>query len=175
LPFTQALSVLARDIEGDVIFWFGRLMNQPHPSLFRGPACLSVVAGDAGTDYIFPGMLSPAMAGDNMVYGKLLDLPTAILAGVAVTMEDPKSGKLPFGAGAPYKIAQFDYRRYGEGIINRANEAQTVLQHLGLALNYQYYRPTCPADIEWLVALIKYQDWTVIHSLNSSHLGFTLF
>jgi hypothetical protein len=93
-------------------------MNQPHPSLSRGSACLSVVAGDAGTDHIFPGMLPPAMARDNVVYGKLLGLLTAILAGVVVTMEDPKAGELPFGAGSPYKIAQFDYRRYREGIIN---------------------------------------------------------
>jgi hypothetical protein len=109
LPFTQALLVLAGDIKGDVGFWLGRLMDQSHPSLFRGSACLTVVARDAGTDYIFPGMLPLAMARDNVVYSKLLSLLTTVLAGVVVTVEDPKACEFPFGVGSPYKIAQFDY------------------------------------------------------------------
>ena len=51
-----------------------------------------MVAVDTGTDHIFPGMLALTVARDNVVYGKLLALLTAILAGIEVAVENSKPG-----------------------------------------------------------------------------------
>ena len=46
------------------------------------------IAGYAGTDYIFPGVLTTPVPGDNVVQGKILGFLPAILTGVVVTIEN---------------------------------------------------------------------------------------
>ena len=43
------------------------------------------------------------------------------------------------------------------------NEARAVFKHFGLILIKQHDRSADPTDVEWLIALIKYQDGKVYY------------
>lgn len=70
-----------------------------------------MVAGDTGADYIFPGVLAVKVARGDVVYGQLLALLAAILAGVVITVEDSKAGEPSFAVGTADIVVQLDYRR----------------------------------------------------------------
>ena len=108
-------------------------MHQLHPGLARGPTRLATITGDTGADHIFPGVLTAPIAGYDMVQGKLLGFLPAVLTGRMVTVEDLKASQLSFPAGTPDEVSKADYRRYREAIADRVDEANAVLQHLGLA------------------------------------------
>ena len=61
------------------------LVQQCHPRLVRRPPAFVPVAGNAGADYVVPGMFSTPPAWNNVVQGKLLGLASAVLTGVLVT------------------------------------------------------------------------------------------
>ena len=104
------------DIKGDIAGRLGRLAGQLHSGLLGGPACLATVTGDAGADHILPGMLTTLVSWNNVVYGKLAAFLAAILAGMAVAVEDPKARKPSLGSGTLDHVGQFDYRGYRENI-----------------------------------------------------------
>jgi len=76
------------NVEKTTTAWLSRRMLQSHSSFFRSFASLTTIAGYAGTDYIFPGVLTPPVPGDNVVQGKILGFLPAILTGVVVTIEN---------------------------------------------------------------------------------------
>ena len=51
------------------------------------------VAGDAGANHIFPGVLTTPVAWNDVVQGKLPSFLTAILAGVVVAIENLKASQ----------------------------------------------------------------------------------
>ena len=57
------------------------------------------IAGYAGANHILPVMLAIAVSRDDMVQGKLAGLLAAILAGVAVAIENLKASQLSLAAG----------------------------------------------------------------------------
>ena len=57
------------------------------------------IAGYAGANQIFPVMLAIAVSRDDMVQGKLTGLLAAILAGVAVAIENLKASQFSLAAG----------------------------------------------------------------------------
>ena len=57
------------------------------------------IAGYAGADHILPVMLATSVSRDDMVQGKLAGLLAAILAGVAVAVENLKASQLSLAAG----------------------------------------------------------------------------
>ncbi len=116
MPFAQGLQV-GRDIKGDIAVGWGWLAGQLHSGLLGGSACLVAVAGNAGADHVLPGMLTPLVAWNNMVYGKLSVFLAAVLAGMAVTVKDPEARQPSLGSGTPNHVGQFDYRGYRENII----------------------------------------------------------
>jgi len=94
LPLAPGVWVVSGDVKKASTAWLGRLINQSHPGLMRGPTCLAAITGYTGTNYIFPGMLSTPVSWDDMVQGKLSSFPATILAGVLVTFENLESGQL---------------------------------------------------------------------------------
>jgi hypothetical protein len=97
------------DEEGATTWWRGKT-NKFHTGFLGGSARLAAITGNTGTDYIFPGMLTTAIAGDDMVQGELPALLTAVLAGVSVTVENLKAGQLSFATGTLDQSCQPDYR-----------------------------------------------------------------
>ncbi len=108
---------MERDVKGDIAVGLRRLTGQLHSGLLGGSACLVTVAGDAGADHVLPGVLTALVSWNNMVYGKLPAFLTAVLAGMVVTVKDPKARQPSLGSGTLNHVGQFDYRGYRENII----------------------------------------------------------
>lgn len=87
-PLVAELYLAERNVRIAVGAWWRRRFVQFHISFIRGPAGFTTVTGGAGTDYIFPGMLTSPIAGNHMVEGKLSGLSTAVLAGMLVSVEN---------------------------------------------------------------------------------------
>jgi len=123
LPFALDIWIVSGDVEKTGNTRLGRLTDQFHPSFLWCPACLTPIAGYAGTDNILPGMLPAPVTRDNMVKGKVTGYLTTILAGILVTFEYFKSGHLPDRPMWTLNHSrQADYRRYREFIVDRMNK-----------------------------------------------------
>ena len=66
---------------------------------------------DAGADDVFPGVLSAAVAGDDMVQGKLSTFFTAVLAGVVIAFVDVVAGELDLAPRDPVEEEDDDHAR----------------------------------------------------------------
>jgi len=80
------------DVKGGLALRGGGAVNQSHLGFFRGLTRFTAIAGYAGTNYVFPYMLTASVSWDYMVEGKLAGCPAAVLAGIAVAVEDLKAG-----------------------------------------------------------------------------------
>ena len=91
-PLVLGLQVVVGDAEEGSTSWRRGQAHKFHVGFPRGSACLTAIAGYAGTNHIFPGMLTVAIAGDDMIQGEMPGLLSAVLAGVPVTVENLKAG-----------------------------------------------------------------------------------
>jgi len=66
VPFIMITDKAIGNIEAIIAGGTG-LMQQFHSGLFRGTAAFAPVAGNAGADYIVPGMLSAPSPRNNVV------------------------------------------------------------------------------------------------------------
>lgn len=64
------------------------LSREMHPGLMWCVSRLSVIAGDAGADHVFPRMRSAPVTRHYVVQGELLCFTAAIKAGIVVPQED---------------------------------------------------------------------------------------
>jgi hypothetical protein len=73
-----------------------RFAEELHPGLVGKFVTLARVAGDAGADDIFPGGLTAAIAGENMVdvEARSIEHDTAVLAGIPVPFKYVVTGEL---------------------------------------------------------------------------------
>ena len=87
-----------------------RLPEQLHPCLVGKAVSLARVAGNAGTDNIFPSGLSTAVARKDMVDVEIrpVEVNAAILTGVFVALEDVVSRELDFFFWKPVKKTKND-------------------------------------------------------------------
>ena len=108
-------------------------------------------------------MLATPVAGDDVVYGKLPGFLTAILAGVPVTVENLGASQLCFPVGTLDHVSEADDRGQRETVSDGVDKANTVLQHLRLAVINKHDGAPGTANGEWLVALIQYQYRKVYH------------
>jgi hypothetical protein len=81
-----------------------------HPGFIGGSIRLAGIAGDAGTDNIFPGCGATPLAWNHMVQIQFLAFEnhTAVLAFVLVPFENIVPGKLDLFFGEPIKDHQDD-------------------------------------------------------------------
>ncbi len=72
-----------------------RLSNELHPGLGWGSPPLALIAGLAGGDDVFPGLLSILNHRDDVIQGEVIFVESipAILAGVLIAKEDVRAGK----------------------------------------------------------------------------------
>src|SRR4030067_905239 len=105
------------------------LANQLHVGFLRGAARLAPVAGDTGADDVLPGVPAAPVAGDDVVQRELTALLTAVLAGVAVPVENLVACQLLFPARPLNHPGQPDDRWQGGGFTYRVNLAQAGFHH----------------------------------------------
>lgn len=86
-----------RNEEAVAVFGFDRHPFDFHAGLFQCVSGFLTVAGDAAGDDVIPGVLAAAETWHNVVDCKLA-FPPAILADVAITVEDADTGELALGA-----------------------------------------------------------------------------
>ena len=108
---------------------------QFHVRFFRGSARFFAVAGSAGADYIFPGMLSAAVARYDMVEGQLFGLFAAILAGELVPVINLGAADFPRNMKRTFdKVRETDHRGNRYFPIGRVDITIAVFQHFSPAL-----------------------------------------
>jgi hypothetical protein len=101
-------------------------------------------------------MFSAPPPWNNVVQGKLPGLLTAILADVMVAIKYLEPAQFLLMAGTFNHVDEPDYRRYLEYETGRVKLTPVILQHFGFAPKNQYYGPTCAAQIERLITLVKH-------------------
>jgi hypothetical protein len=62
----MGIKIVARGVETS---WpgRGRLASKSHPCFLRGAPCLATVTGYTAANYIFPSVLAPSMAREDMI------------------------------------------------------------------------------------------------------------
>ena len=98
-----------------------------------------------------------------MVYGKLLGLFAAILAGMLVTVKNLKASEFSLGPGSFYHVVQFNYGGHREDFASSVDKPSAVFQHLGFVMLEEHQGAPDSADTKWLVGLVQHQDGKVYH------------
>jgi hypothetical protein len=107
-PFAPLVEVMKGDDEKGATGGGSGRADEFHIGLPRGLAGLMPVAGDTGTDHVFPGMLAAAKAWYDMVQGEVAALLTAILAGIFIAVEYLVAGHLSLAAGPVHELGKTD-------------------------------------------------------------------
>ncbi len=97
------------------------------------------MAVEAGEDDVLPRARPAAAARRHVVEGQLaaLEVPAAVLAEIAVALEDVAPGEFHFLAEAPVKDGQYDYFRNAD-IELRRTQALALVRRLALSLLKQH-------------------------------------
>jgi hypothetical protein len=126
-------------------------LQQPHVGLSERAAALPVVAGRARAHQVFPMVLSPIVAWEDVIHGQVLCLLAAILAGVVISPEDLFLGELHPGARPPDQVDQLYHRGAQESSGRGVDDPSAVLQNVGLAHHDQGDSPLDVADVQRFV------------------------
>jgi hypothetical protein len=164
LPFGVFVEAVIHYVVAD----YGRrrgLAAQFHACYFGGTPCLALIAGPACAYHVIPGMFASQAARDNVVYGEVSGLLTAILAGIIVSNKHLTPAQLPLYAGTFDHVNQADHRGQIDSHRGAADCTRVFLQHLCLAPPEQDNGPPGTADIERLVVLIKNKDRGIYHNI----------
>jgi len=92
----------------------GRGLKQSHTGFLWGAIPLSIVAVGAGADEVFPYILSPQFAGDDMIHGKGFIRAATILAPMSIPFQYVSAGENYPPAGAGDK--EYQPHHTGKGI-----------------------------------------------------------
>jgi len=111
-------------------------------------------------------MLAAAIAGNDVVQRKMPALLSAVLAGVAVAVENFVAGHLSFPTGTPYHLGEAYDRGQLDGGADGVDGADAVLNHLRFTLEDKHHRSAGAADRKRLVALVQDQYRMVNHELS---------
>ena len=141
------------------------LPDELHVGFLGRAARFTPITGDTGADDIFPGMLTAAIARNDVVESKVPALLAAVLAGVAVAIEYLVAGHLSFAARPFNKPGKTYDRRQRNGLTDGVNVAESILEHLRLALKDKHHRPAGAAHRQRLEALVQDQHRVVNHRL----------
>lgn len=93
-------------------------------------------------------------------------LLSAVLAGIAVAVENLVAGHLSFPTGTFNHLSQAYDRGELDGGADGVDGADPVLNHLRFALEDEHHRPAGAADGERFVALVQDQYRMVNHELS---------
>jgi len=124
------------------------------------------VAGDTGADDVFPGMLAAAIAGYDVVQREMPALLSAVLAGVAVTVENLVAGHFSFPMGTFNHLGEAYDRGQLDSGADSVDSADAVLNHLRFSPEDEDDGAASTADGERLVALVQDQYRMVNHELS---------
>jgi len=108
------LGVGTKVLEGDketTIARRNRMMHQMHASLRGRSPGFATITGFTAADHILPGMLTPLMAGNNVIQGQLFKLFATILASVMIATEDLNASQLSHRAGTFDQSSEVNHRR----------------------------------------------------------------
>jgi hypothetical protein len=102
LPLTEA------DVDKRPPFGPFGLSDQMHPGLMGQTVALAGIAGNAGTDDVFPGRLPAAVPGHHVIQIQInaVENPVAVLAGVPVAFKNIVPGELDLFLGQALKKQQ---------------------------------------------------------------------
>jgi len=94
--------------------WADGSSHELHACFVWSMAALFYVAGDAGTDDVFPSSLAPSAARNHMVDTQKMrgKSPTAVLAFVAVARQDVAAAEMHFLPGEAIKCKQANHTRH---------------------------------------------------------------
>ena len=111
--------------------------DEAHVCLLRGPVGFLRVAADAGADDVFPSHRPTAISREDVVEVKVFSVENlaAVLAGVAVALEDVVAGEFDFFAGHPVEKDE-------EDDAGDADFPAGGLDHLGIRLAVAEVAPT---------------------------------
>ena len=113
---------MVRNINRRVTFGLDRFVEEFHPGLFRRPSGLAAVARNAGGDKVLPRVSAAAVSWQNVIDGERDSRPSAVLAGVSITVKDFQAGELWFRARALDEVRHADDRGQRESFRCRVNE-----------------------------------------------------
>ncbi len=171
------------DVEEGAPFRPLRPGQEGHPRLARGPVPLPAVAGHARADDVLPAGLPSPVAGNHVVEVEPRDVVplAAILAGVAIPLEDIVPGELDLLAGQAVEEHQEDHLGNADlqadgphpVILLRARSLEPLIEveglellrsgrhHLGVALIEQNEGPLGRAEVDRLPKPIQHQHAAV--------------
>jgi len=142
------------DIEEGAAGGRGGNLYQLHVRLLGGPPGFMAVAFYTGADDVFPGVLPSPIARYHVVEGKVAALLSAVLAGVFIAVEDFIAGHLAHAAGSSNELGEADDGGKLDGVGERVDVPEAVLNHLRFALPDEDDGAAGAADGERLVALV---------------------
>ena len=116
-------------------------------------------------------MLAAAVAGYNMVEGQMAASIPAVLAGIAVAVENLVAGHFPGAAGPADEMGEADNGGELDRGADRVDIAEAVLDHLRFALEDKDDGAAGAADRERLVALVEDEDGMVNHGFFHRYSG----
>lgn len=141
----------------------GRLAQEMHIGFFGCTVTLPRIAGQAGADQVFPGILSAVTFGDYVVHGHGPVIFAAILAGIAVPLDDVLSVQHNLFIGFVHVDIQAHNTGQGDRHGYRMNIAVISFHQLDLFQVEQNDGLFGRAQCEWFIILVEYQYFSVKH------------
>ena len=138
-----------------------------HVRFFGEPVPLFIVAPLAGTDHVLPAVRSAQVPGQDVIDGQWAPRCAAILALVAVPLEDVLAGQHDTLVGYANEVHQPDDTGPVEHRVHAPHRFRVFVNDLRLAQKHEDYRPPCRANTQGLVVLVQNEDMLAYHALHA--------
>ncbi len=125
-------------------------MQQVHLCLLNGPATLAMVTVRAGCYQVIPAMLTPKVAWNDVVNGKISDMLPAILASVVITPQDLPLGQLDLRAWTVDHLFEANNGWARVDLPNSLDLAASIKDQAGFSINDKRDGTAGIADVDRL-------------------------
>lgn len=132
-----------------------RWLKQHHARFSGRAVALVHVAAQAGGGHVVPAVAAAAAAGHHMIDGEAFAFAAAVLAAVAVALEQVAAGERQRPEGHPHELAQSDHR--GPMQAGAQLQIRRVLEPFRLPFQHHHSGAPPARDVERLVGGVENQ------------------